>query len=97
MGKTFADEYALLHFATGVIFCFWNISFKTSLIIHTLFELVENTIYGVKVLGDVKMWPGGKTYSDYKINMVGDSLFFTLGWYIASLLYTPTTEVLRLF
>ena len=97
MGKTFADEYALLHFAVGIIFRFWNVSFKTSVILHIIFELLENTLYGVKFLGKIKWWPGGKRYPDYKINIVGDTLFFALGWYVASQLYTPTKEALHLF
>ena len=98
MGKTFADEYSLLHFAVGIIFRFWNVSFTTSVAIHTLFEILENTEPGIKFINEkFTWWPGGKGYADYNINKVGDTVFFVLGWYVASLIYKPTTEVLRLF
>jgi len=47
MGNYLADQYSLLHFATGVIAFFWNVPFLLSVIIHALFEYAENSAAGV--------------------------------------------------
>ena len=46
MGNLFIDQYTYLHFASGIIAYFWNISFKNWIMLHTIFELLENTIIG---------------------------------------------------
>ncbi len=84
MGHTLIDKYSLLHFATGIIFCFLNISFINSLIVHTLFEIIENTKQGIYFIDNyLRFWPGGKKKSDAFINSVGDTIFFLLGWLTA--------------
>lgn len=50
MGKYFTDQYSLLHLATGIVSYFWNISFTVFLLIHTLFEIIENTSGGMNIL-----------------------------------------------
>jgi len=87
MGKYIFDQYTLLHFAVGVICYFWNISFMNTFIIHTLFELGENTNMGMYMINHyIKWWPGGKPFPDSYINNVGDTIGVCLGWYIAYLL-----------
>ena len=84
MGKYFTDQYSLLHFAVGIIAYFWGMSFKNLIIIHTLFEILENTVMGMKVINDyITYWPGGKSQSDEIINRVGDTVFAGLGWIVA--------------
>ena len=61
---------------------FWGISLKTWIIIHILFELIENTEYGMNIINKwIPFWPGGKPESDSNINsLVGDNIFSILGW-----------------
>jgi hypothetical protein len=86
MGLHFADQYSLLHYAIGVIAYFWNIPFSLTIIIHTLFEIVENTKFGMGIINKYFVqnrrfsWPGGKNIRDSFINNVGDTIFSAVGW-----------------
>ena len=63
MGKYLFDQYTYLHFATGIIAYFWGVDLVTWTVIHILFELVENTVVGMKIINDyMPFWPGGKPY-----------------------------------
>lgn len=88
MGQQFLDQYGLLHFATGILAYFWGVSFFWSLVIHTLFEWLENTQTGMRfinvTLGGI--WPGGKPAADAMINRVGDTVTFALGWVVSDAL-----------
>jgi len=92
MGLNFADQYSLLHFAVGVVLYFWNIPLILAIILHTIFEIVENTKMGMKFINTYIIhpgyfsWPGGKDYADSLINNVGDTIFFTVGWALAAYL-----------
>lgn len=83
MGIYFADQYSLLHFATGVIAYFWNINLLTWIIIHIVFEILENTEWGMHIINNFPIWPGGKDYADSPINILGDNIFAILGWLVA--------------
>ena len=84
MGTKFADNYSLLHFAVGVIFYFFNIDVFTSVVVHIIFEYLENTETGMKFINNcLPFWPGGKSYRDSLINSIGDTVFFALGWLVA--------------
>jgi len=83
MGIQFLDQYTYLHFATGIIAYFWNISFIAWVILHTLFELLENTKMGMQIINRSGFWPGGKTYADSVINSVGDTIGALTGWFSA--------------
>ena len=50
MGLNFFDNFSYLHFASGVIANFWNVSFTQLVIFHTTFEILENTPLGVKFI-----------------------------------------------
>ena len=81
MGTTIFDQYTLLHSASGVMFYFFGFSFTMMFIIHTLFEYVENTKYGVYFIDRYFfLWPGGKEKPDEIINSVGDTIGVVLGW-----------------
>ena len=43
MGYRFIDQYSYLHFVVGATVFYWNISLFQWFLIHTLFEIVENT------------------------------------------------------
>ncbi len=85
MGKYFADQYSLLHFAVGIVFYFWGISLPNLIIIHSLFEIIENTDFGMNIINTYfhGIWPGGKNESDYPINSIGDTCFVIIGWLVA--------------
>lgn len=75
------DQYSLLHFASGIIARYWNISLFWWTIVHVLFEWIENTTsmrYFINTY--LTMWPGGKPASDSIINSLGDTLFSIIGW-----------------
>ena len=80
------DQYSFLHFSVGAVSYYWNVSLIKLLIIHTIFELLENTVEGIKLINKFKYWPGGKDRADSPINMVGDTISVALGWTVAYLL-----------
>ena len=86
MGIKLFDQYTYLHFATGIIAYFWNISLITWIIVHILFELLENTKTGMKIINKVYIWPGGKPYADSIQNQFGDTIGGIIGWTSAYLL-----------
>ena len=83
MGYRFADQFSILHCATGVIAYFWRVPLVTAVLLHIAFELVENTQQGMSMINKVTVWPGGKRNADSPINMMGDTIFFAMGWIIA--------------
>ena len=80
MGFKFTDRYSLLHFASGIIAYYWGISFATWFIIHLLYEYLENTKQGMKIINKIKLWPGGKEKADTILNSIGDQFYGLLGW-----------------
>jgi hypothetical protein len=81
MGIYFTDKFSLLHFASGIIAYYWNISFIKWFIIHLLFELTENRPTIVKYIDKIPLWPGGKKSPDLPINSIGDQFYSVLGWW----------------
>ena len=88
----FADQFSLLHFSVGTIAYFWNIPFFIALIIHAIFEWIENTKFGMEIIKNwiinpgLFKWPGGKYQADSSINILGDNVFFAIGWITAYIL-----------
>ncbi len=81
MGKRLFDQYTYLHFASGITSYFWNVDLLTTIILHTIFEILENTNVGMKIINKyIKLWPGGKPSKDSFINSVGDTIGIILGW-----------------
>ena len=86
MGKNIFDQYSLLHFASGIIAYFLNIKLMTWIILHTLFEIIENNEFGMKFINTHlhSVWTGGKNYQDSFANsMIGDNFFAIIGWLIS--------------
>ena len=51
------------------------------IIIHSIFELLENTDIGVRTINQlISFWPGGKPYADGWMNQIGDTIGALLGW-----------------
>lgn len=83
MGQQFVDQYTLLHAATGIIVYFWGFPFLVAILLHSLFEYVENTKEGMYMINLIPFWPGGKEKADSFINSFGDTLFFGIGWLVS--------------
>ncbi len=84
MGIYFFDEYSLLHLLFGMMFYILNISFASSVLAHTLFEIIENTYEGGRIINkNARWWPGGKPTPDSTMNSIGDTVFFVIGWMLA--------------
>ena len=93
MGHYFLDHYSYLHFASGIIAYFWNINFKYWLILHTLFETIENTQFGMNFINKyISFWPGGKPTADSFINIIGDTVSAMIGWLSAYLIVKLTSK-----
>jgi hypothetical protein len=81
MGTRYLDQYTYLHFSVGIIVYFWNISLVNWVILHTIFEFLENTQMGVNIINKyIVFWPGGKPKPDSIINRIGDTSGAILGW-----------------
>ena len=84
MGLYLLDQYSLLHFAVGIIAYFWGIGWFILLLLHILFELSENTTWGIHFINQyITIWPGGKPYPDSYINQLSDTLASMLGWIVS--------------
>ena len=81
MGARLFDQYTYLHFAVGIIAYFWNISLLDWFILHTVFEIWENTQIGINFINRfIVFWPGGKEKPDSIINSIGDTCGTLIGW-----------------
>lgn len=81
MGSFLFDQYTYLHFSVGVVAYFWNISLFHWFILHSIFEILENTSFGMYFINNyIFFWPGGKPKADTIINNIGDNIGAVLGW-----------------
>jgi len=80
MGIYFTDKYSLLHFASGIIAYYWNITIFYWFIFHAMYEVIENRPTVVKMIDRIPLWPGGKKSPDKIINSIGDQFYAILGW-----------------
>jgi hypothetical protein len=54
------------------------------IVIHIVFEYVENTQWGMSIINTYfTMWPGGKPYPDNLLNQASDVVFSAIGWLVA--------------
>ena len=83
MGRHFTDKFSLLHIASGIISYYWGISLYVWFIIHLIFEYLENTRIGMKLINTLPIWPGGKDEADNIINRIGDQVYALVGWFLA--------------
>jgi hypothetical protein len=83
MGVFFTDNYSLLHFANGILLYYFGFSFILMSLIHIIFEVVENSNYGMMIIRNIKIWPGGKESADTLINNLGDQFYASLGWLLS--------------
>ena len=84
MGRLFLDQYSFLHFCVGGVLYFWGMTLLQWVGLHTLFEIVENTPWGMYVINNyLRMWPGGKPKPDTPLNVVGDTVAAAAGFLAA--------------
>ena len=84
MGNRLLDQYTYLHYSVGVVAYFWNIPLLWWFVIHSIFEFIENTSFGVHFINYyLTIWPGGKPKPDTYLNIFGDTLGTILGWFSA--------------
>lgn len=85
MGKQILDQFSLLHVAVGVVAYFWGVPLLVAVGIHIVFEIVENTAWGISFINNwLTLWPGGKPYADSAINQISDIVTFAGGWLVAA-------------
>ena len=97
MGNQLFDHYSPLHAATGLMMFYWSIPLFWALVLHTIFEVVENTKAGIgfidRFLTTKRLgwfgWPGGKDKPDSFLNSLGDTIAFAAGW-LLPLAYWPS-------
>jgi len=81
MGTKLFDQYTYLHFAMGIVGYYWNISLIKWIILHTIFEIIENTHFGMNIINNyIVIWPGGKPKADSITNNIGDTIGTIIGW-----------------
>jgi hypothetical protein len=80
MGKYLIDQFTYLHFAAGIVGYFWSISLNNWIILNIIFELLENSDFGMNIINTIPYWPGSKPKADSSINIVGDIGSVILGW-----------------
>ncbi len=90
MGENTFDRYSFLHFSVGAVAYYWDINLKNLIILHTLFEFLENTVEGIKLINKFKYWPGGKDKADSPLNILGDTISVILGWFVAYVINNVT-------
>ena len=61
MGQNLFDQYTFLHFSVGVVMYFIGFRLAWTIILHIVFEFVENTNEGINVINNYLswFWPGG--------------------------------------
>ena len=83
MGEFFLDKYSILHFSVGCLWQYFNLSLNNLIIMHILFEIIENTENGMYFINNyITFWPGGKPKADTIKNSFGDILSSIIGFYV---------------
>jgi hypothetical protein len=84
MGKYLLDVYSILHFTVGILWCYMGFDIISLLLIHTIFEIIENSKIGMYIINTyLKIWPGGKPSADTLINSISDISISLIGWILA--------------
>ena len=84
MGVALFDKFSVLHFSTGMLWYYLGFNMISLLIVHIIFEIVENSKPGMLIINKYfKLWPGGKPRSDSIVNIIGDIIISLIGFIIA--------------
>lgn len=83
MGSSLFDRFFILHLAFGIIAYFFDVKLQYWILIHSLYEFLENTQPGIDIITKYfSRWPGGKRNRDCTINIIGDTVSAISGWII---------------
>lgn len=74
------DQYSLLHFSVGVVAYFWHVPFWLWIILNILFEIFENSSWGMRIISHISVFPGGQPRPDTLANSICDIICCLLGW-----------------
>ena len=89
MGTKLFDHYSIVHFFFGVIFYLLKVPLWLHILLHILFEYVENTPTGMLLINTyLPFWIGGKDSADSLLNSFGDVLSAIIGWEFAHLIFS---------
>ena len=81
MGLYLFDLFSILHFSVGGLWSYIGFDLISLIILHILFEYIENTKYGMNFINKyITLWPVGKPHADSIINSTSDVLFSIFGW-----------------
>ena len=95
MGRTLFDRFTLLHAVSGYLAYHWGLKEVDWLLLHTGFEILENSPPGVAFLRQVTFWPGGKTHADWLINVIGDTVGTWAGFRCAKWIDQKETSAVK--
>lgn len=95
MGKYLLDVYSILHFATGILWRYMGFDIISLLLLHTIFEILENSKIGMHIINThFKIWPGGKPSTDTLINSISDISISLVGWILADKYFVQNNTAL---
>ncbi len=77
--QTIVDPYSLAHAGGGVVARSLKLSLTQTIILHTIFEVAENTYLKFHPLTR-KIFPDPS--KDTLLNSVGDTISTAIGWYL---------------
>ena len=77
--KALLDEWSIVHVSGGIVAAQTGITLPQFMVLHTLFELVENTDQGTGLLSKIG-WD--RKNGDTWANIAGDTLSAVAGWYL---------------
>lgn len=77
--KALLDEWSIVHASGGIIAAQTGVTLPQFLVLHTIFEIVENADKGKGLLSKIG-WDrkGGDTFT----NVLGDTISAAAGWYL---------------
>ena len=79
VNQTAFDPYSLCHAGAGVVAASLRLSFTQTIVLHTIFEYVENKYLKTLPLTK-KIFPDSS--ADTVANMIGDTISVAVGWYL---------------
>lgn len=95
MGQYILDKFSIVHFAVGILWRYMGFDILSLFILHTIFEIVENSKIGMHIINTYfKIWPGGKPSADTVVNIISDILISLLGWILVDTYFIQNTTLL---
>lgn len=82
--KYLITKYSIGHFLLGIIWRIFSKNEKLFLFLHSLFEIIENTPFGLEFFQRNTVWT--EYTGDSLGNSIFDIIFGQLGFYIADLI-----------